>query len=388
MIDKQPLSLALVRQRHTPFGGAERFLGRAIGALQARGVAVTLLARRWEAAEGLACVSCDPPALGRLWRDWSFSRCVRRHLSRHRYHLVQSHERIPDCDLYRAGDGVHRIWLRQRDRVSSPPARLATALSPYHHYVLAAERRLFQSPRLRAVICNSHMVRREIRTCFDTPAEKLHVIHNGVDAGRFHPGLRQQYGAETRRRWGVPETAFLLLFVGSGFQRKGVGVLLEAFARLPESAWLLVVGKDRAARSFAARAARLGVAGRVRFTGGQDDVLPFYGAADALALPTLYDPFPNVVLEAMAAGLPVATSLSCGAVDVIEHGVNGLLADALDRELLRDNLSLLMAPDRARRIGLAGRETVRPMTLERMGRQMLALYHTLLALNPPGDAPS
>ncbi len=375
------LSLALVRQRHTPFGGAERFLERAMEALRRQGVTITLLARHWQPSPGLDTVSCDPPSLGRLWRDWGFSRCVRHHLRHHEYHLVQSHERIPGCDLYRAGDGVHRQWLRQRRRLLGPVARLAIDWSPYHRYVLAAEKRLFQSSRLRAVICNSHMVRQEIHTFFDTPLEKLHVIHNGVDGQRFHPGLRERHAAETRQRWRVPDGAFLLLYVGSGFQRKGVGVLLEAMARLPERVRLLVVGKDRKNDRYRDRAIRLGLGDRVRFTGGLDDVRPLYGAADALALPTLYDPFPNVVLEAMACALPVVTSTSCGAVDIIEHGVNGLLGDALDRDLLVANIQRLLDPERARCLGAAGRRTVEPMTLDEMSRRMLELYRSLL--EPP-----
>lgn len=376
-----PLSLALIRQRYTPFGGAERFLDRAMGALQQEsGVQVTLIARRWAGeVAGLKTITCNPPSWGRLWRDLSFAYCVRRQLARHPFHLVQSHERVAGCDLYRAGDGVHRVWLHERRRTLGGPARLATAISPYHHYVLAAERKLFQSPELRAVICNSHMVRKEIMHHFGTAEEKLHVIYSGVDMAQFHPSLRARFRAEIRARWSIPPEALLLLFVGSGFQRKGVPILLEAMSALPNEIHLLVVGADRQQASLKRRAERLGLGSRTVFTGGQQQVAPFYGAADILVLPTRYDPFPNVALEGMAAGLPFITSHQCGATDLIVHGENGLLGDALDRSRLVANIRLLQEnPSLREQMGQAARETVEPLTLETMSQRLLQLYQRLL----------
>ncbi len=99
------MRLALVRQRYSAYGGAERFIERALGALGGQGVAVTVLAREWIGAPG-GLVRCDPFYVGRLWRDWSFARAVCREIARRPFDLVQSHERIDCCDIYRAGDGV------------------------------------------------------------------------------------------------------------------------------------------------------------------------------------------------------------------------------------------------------------------------------------------
>lgn len=376
-----PFSLALIRQRYTPFGGAERFLDRAMGTLQQEsGLQITLITRRWEGeVTGLQTIICNPPSWGRLWRDISFAYCVRRQLRLHPFHLVQSHERIAGCNLYRAGDGVHRVWLHERRRTMGWPERLATTFSPYHHYILAAERQLFQSPTLRAVICNSQMVRREIIHHFGTAEEKLHVIYSGVDIEQFHPSLRSQFRAEIRQRWSIPPEALLLLCVGSGFQRKGVPILLEAMTELPAEIYLLIVGADRQKATLARRAEQLGLAQRIIFTGGQYKVAPFYGAADILVLPTRYDPFPNVALEGMAAGLPLITSHQCGAADLIEQGKNGLLGDALDRSQLVANIRLLQEnPSLRATMGQAARQTVEPFTLEAMSQRLLQLYQQLL----------
>ncbi|MBF0417101.1 MAG: glycosyltransferase family 4 protein [Magnetococcales bacterium] len=383
MKDDRRLSLALIRQRHTPFGGAERFLDRAMGALRARGVEITLIARRWEgASDGIETVRCDPWHLGRWWRDVAFARCVTERLAQRRFDLVQSHERIPGCDLYRAGDGVHAEWLVQRGRARGGVACWLDRINPYHRHVVSQERRLFEHPHLKAVICNSRMVRDEILARFRIAPEKLVVIYSGVDLARFHPEMRAEARMTARAGWGIGADESMLLFVGSGFERKGVPILLAALAHLEPTTRLLVVGRDKAQGRMEALARRLGVAGRVIFTGGLRDVVSCYAAADAVVLPTLYDPFPNVALEAMAMGLPLVTSFKCGAVDLIEHGVNGLLGDALDLATLTDNLRSLGHADYRAALGRAARETVAGLSLEAMSARLLELYEGLLAREP------
>lgn len=374
----KPLHLALVRQRYTPFGGAERLVSNAIQALSAEGASLTVVTRHWETSEGHDHLICNPPYLGSLWRDWGFARCVCGTLKKHSFDLVQSHERIACCDVFRAGDGVHREWLAQRRLVLGPLGRLRLALNPYHHYVLAAEKKLFASPRLKAVICISHMVKEDIQRHYGVPDDKLHIIYNGVDTTHFHPSLAENHRHPTRAIYGIPPEAPLFLFVGSGFQRKGLAVVLRALAQLPESSHLLVVGKDKQMKALIRVAEQLGLTGRVHFAGGQEDVRPFYGAADALVFPTLYEPFGNVVLEAMSCGLPVVTSSKSGAAELIREGENGFVCDPLDHQQLAAAMAKLLSPSLRQSAGLAARATIAPMTMEAMSAQWLALYRQLL----------
>jgi UDP-glucose:(heptosyl)LPS alpha-1,3-glucosyltransferase len=381
------MKIALVRQRYTAFGGAERFVARAIESLRAQGAAVTLLAREWAPADqgddSKQRLICDPFYLGSVWRDWGFSRCVCRALRKNHFDLVQSHERIPCCDVYRAGDGVHREWLRQRRRTLGLLGRSGLWLNPYHHYLRGAERRLFASPKLKAVICNSHMVKSEIRHYFGVPEARLHVIYSGVDTRKFHPGIRETHRATLRAALGIPENGPLFLFVGSGFERKGVAALLAAMAQMPPEAHLLVVGKDKKQGKFEAFARKHGLGPRTRFLGGQEDVIPFYAAADAFVLPTLYDPFPNAALEAMACGLPVITSHKSGAAEFIRQGENGYVCDALDVAALADHMRQFLSPKRSATLGRAARASVEAYDLETMGERLLALYDTLLSPAQP-----
>ena len=252
------MRLGIVRQRYTPFGGAERFVERAIDTLIGRGVHVRVYTRSWpaERAGQVEPVICNPYFIGGVWRDAGFARAVREALARDRPDLVQTHERIAGCDIFRAGDGVHRAWLAERLRAGSVPDRIAIAANPHHRYTLAAEARVFADPSLRAVICISQMVRDDIRRHFALPDEKLHVIYNAVDSRAFNPGVREGR-AVTRSRLGFLDSHVVFALVGSGYARKGVPIALRALARLPERARLIVVGRDKhAARYEAPRAPR------------------------------------------------------------------------------------------------------------------------------------
>lgn len=371
----RPVKLALIRGRYVEDGGAERFVARAAAALQDAHLQITVFARDWPATGPFAVEYCRPFHLGRVWRDRAFAHCVCERLSRAEFDLVQSHERIACCDLYRAGDGLHCEWLKNRARVLSPLARLGVALNPWHRYVLAAEEKLFHSPRLKAVVCNSRMVRDEIKSHFRLPDEKLHVIYSGVDTAVYHPDLKRSR-AEVRASVGSSPDAPLYLFVGSGFERKGLAAALKALARLPQGQ-LLVIGRDRHAEHYRRLAEDLGLGARVQFLGALPDVKPYYGAADGLVLPTLYDPFPNVALEAMACGLPVITSTTGGAAELIENGRNGYVCDALDIETLAAHLRAAVEPVRHAALCAQARQTVEPLTLAAASQQWLDLYEKL-----------
>ena len=368
--------VALVRSRYDPSGGAERFVQGALAALKSQGASLTIVTRSWPDHDGSAIV-LDPFHVGSLWRDVSFARAVCAELARRRFDLVQSHERIACCDVYRAGDGVHAEWLAQRARVQSPLAALATRASPHHRYLLDAERKLFTSGRLRAVICNSEMVMREIRERFGASPDKLVLIRNAIDCAQFHPRLRDEMRAAVRQQLGIPGDANVVLHVGSGFERKGVAVFLEALARADGAPWGIVAGKDKHASRYVALARRLGIAPRVRFVGSVSDVRPYLAAADTFLLATLYDPFPNAALEAMASGLAIVTTSRCGAAELVVEGETGFVRDALDVPGLAATLARL-DPVSAARMGTRARQSVAHLTPAAMAAEYLALYERLL----------
>ena len=378
------LKLALVRQRYSPYGGAERFIARALPALERAGAEVTLISRSGEGWGARRLLRVDPFHVGNLWRDWSFARAARTAWRRESFDIVQSHERIPGCDIYRAGDGVHRRWLELRQCTASVLERIGIALNPYHRYVCSAEKQMFEHPRLRAVICNSKMVREEVQRAFRIGREKLHVIYNGVDLEYFHPRQGEALRGAARAQLGCRPRDTLFLFVGSGFSRKGLAAAIDALAAAANPGfWLLVVGRDREEARFAAQARAAGLSGRVRFLGGRDDVRPLYAAADCFILPSRYDPFPNTALEALAMGLPAIVSSRCGAAEIIEPGANGWVCEPDDAPGIARLMQAADVAIRDARMARAARSTAERFGIEAMAGKLAELYAALAASKGP-----
>ena len=156
-------------------------------------------------------------------------------------------ERVLSPQVYRAGDGCHREFLSRRAPYLSPLARAAQWLTPFHRVMLGMEQRLFTSPELRRVIANSRQGRDEIIRLYGVDPARLRVIYNGLDRQRFHP-LDPGAAAALRQRLGAPEPGAVILFAGSGFERKGLTYLLQAFGSLRDKeSHLWVVGKGHSA---------------------------------------------------------------------------------------------------------------------------------------------
>ncbi|BEL92087.1 glycosyltransferase family 4 protein [Serratia marcescens] len=369
--------LAIVRQKYRPDGGAERFVSRALEALEQQDLDLNVITREWQgdANPNWHIHLCNPLKLGRISRERGFAVAARALWQKERFDLVQSHERIPGCDIYRAGDGVHRRWLLQRARLLPEWRRKWLFSNRYHRYVMCAERAMYAAPELKAVICNAEMIKQEIIADFGVPAEKITVIYNAIDNQKFPPAdeaLRQRL----REQYQIPQQAHCLIFVGSGFERKGLAAAIRAVA--VTDSHLLVVGKDKAEKRYRALAQSLGCGDRVHFMGVQKQTLPFYQAADALLLPTLYDPFPNVILEAMSCGLPVITSTTCGGAEFITPGQNGFVTDALDVPAIAEAIRALPRQALGSSMGEAARLRIMPATPAHLSEQLISLYNRLL----------
>jgi len=375
------MKLAIIRQRYTPYGGAERFLERVLSALNQDDLEITVIARDWPegAQTRYRRQLVKPFSIGRTWRDAAFARAACREVERGGFDLVQSHERLACCDVFRAGDGVHREWLAQRARLRGPWKSLGDRFSLFHQRLLKAERDLFASPRLKQVICISRLVRDDIQRHYAVPEHKLSVIYNGLDLQVFHPGLRAQHRDRLRAELGLPDDAVVFLFVGSGFERKGVPLLLRLWPTLPRQAHLIIVGHDKHLQHYARTAESLGLERRIRFVGPQQDVTPWYGLADVFAFPTIYEPFGNAPFEALACGVPVLTTTKCGAAELIRPGVNGEIVDAFDEAGWRQALLAWLPSERhAAARGLA-RESAEPYTQAEMEQNYQRLYSRLSA---------
>ncbi|OTA19198.1 WabG [Xenorhabdus beddingii] len=373
----KPLRLAIVRQKYRPDGGAERFISRALEALEHQQLELNVITRSWQGISNpnWRIHLCDPIKYGRISREKGFAKSARKLWQEEQFDLVQSHERIAGCDIYRAGDGVHKRWLQQRARMLPKWKAKWLLNAPYHRYVMNAEAEMYADPALKKVICNAEMVKREIIEEFGLDEDKIVVIYNSIDNTKFFPA-DEQSRLQFRQQYQIPPTAKCLIYVGSGFERKGLSAAIKAVANT--DSYLLVIGKDKEQKKYQELANTLGCTHRIRFMGLQKETLPFYQLSDALLLPTLYDPFPNVVLEAMACGLPVITSTTCGGAEFITEGKNGFICDALDIEKLRN--SIYAIPDNivGTDMSIAARNQIISATPEHLSKQLIDLYQRVL----------
>lgn len=355
VVTKPRKRIVLVFKRLDARGGAEA-MGRLLIRLFSRlGHDLTIIARKGSAPSEVSFLRVDPFHLGRNFRYSGYARAVRRACNRLMPDVIYSREHVPGCHIYHAGGGVHAEMFYQTRRAEGRLKRTLDYWHPHHRGRLRLERRMYASPELRAVICNSAMVRDDIERRFGVPRTMLHVVENGIDTAYYSRGRdADAYRSGLRGELGIGGDDFVLLFVGSGFHRKGVGVAIRALARAGAHARLVVVGRDSSWRRFHRLATQLGVADRVHFVGGQSDIRSWYWAADALIHPALYEAYGLIVPEAMAAGLPVIASKRCGsALSLVVEGENGYMADALDTEGFSEAIDALADSDHRHTLGVA-----------------------------------
>ncbi|HMI91437.1 MAG TPA: glycosyltransferase family 4 protein, partial [Polyangiales bacterium] len=191
--------------------------------------------------------------------------------------------------------------------------------------------------------------------------EKVEIVHNGVDLEEYAPGAFPV--VPWRERIGAAAHDLLIGFTGNLVPRKGVDVLIRAFARVqarrPDLQLLIAgrvpIGSPTDYREhYAALARSLGVEARVHFLGFVADVRPLVRALDVLVLPSLQEPFGRSIIEAMALGTPVIASRVGGIPEVLDDGVDGLLVPPADDLALGHALERLVS-DAALRTALSAR---------------------------------
>ena len=374
------MRLAIVRQDYHPDGAVERATERALEALLERNVAVSLYTRSWPQTrlQLIEPVICDPFHVGRLWRDWSFANAACRSIRRTMPSLVEAHEPMLCCDVYRAGDGVHAVRLEERAKHASAAERLRLACSAHDRYLLRIEERLFASPWLRTVICKSTMVRDEIRARFAVPESKLAVIYNPVDAERFHPRLRDDR-PKVLERYRVEPGATIFLAVCRDFARDCAATAIDAIAQLPPAAHLVVIAAARGARRVRAHAQARGVDARVTTVDSHVDVRPHYGAADVFVASSLYDPSPDAPLDAMACGLPVIGSTKSGVAELLTEHECGVVCPPRDVDALVAHMRSLQDAAMRARLGENARRAVLPLSPAATTLSLVLLYRDMLA---------
>lgn len=314
------LTVAFVRLGYSPSGGAEAYLKRLAEGVVDRGHEAQLIATDdWPAGEwpfgAIIRVDGDSPI--------AFANEVDKLRPQIGCDVLMSLERVWRCDVYRAGDGVHQAWLNRRRKFEMPLQRFVRGINRKHQDILKLEASLFGKTGAGRVIANSEMVKREIIDLYGYPADKIDIVRTGIplERFRFDPAAREKSRTELK----LKPDEIALLFAGSGWERKGLRFAIEAFELSQDRKLRLVVAGRGDQRGY--RPKRFFTKEPVQFLGEVSDLRPIYAAADIFILPTIYDPFSNACLEALAFGLPVITTRDNGFSEIIEDGIHGSVID-------------------------------------------------------------
>ncbi|MBF6567424.1 MAG: glycosyltransferase family 4 protein [Candidatus Binataceae bacterium] len=371
------MRIALIARRFDPSGGGtERDLIVTAEYLRAAGHRIVIYAEEVRANQTSFEVRRVPvPRLGRALRVLRFAQTAPA-IARRDADLVVSFARTIGADVLRSGGGAHISYVRAAARWRGRLGKLALRLSTYHRMQIAIERLGFTAAQLRCAIAVSNFVRDDLIEQFELTPEKALTLYNGIDLERFRPALDPQERAAIRSRIGVADGAPLVAFVGNGFARKGLEFLIRAWPAIGRGARLLVIGQDRGLPKFRRLTRRLGVERRIIFVGHRDDTADLLSAADCLALPALFEPFGNVVMEAMACGLPVLTSGYVGATELLPDAMRRfIVANPADPAEIAEKLSELI--ERLDEFGETVRAAAAKHTWDDHGRRLIALVESL-----------
>jgi len=363
------MRLLVVSRPFVFHGGVETATAGLVEALVSHGYDVHLLSPRGQRPlQGVSLHTLSLPRGPAVARALALALGTRLFVRRRSWDVVQSHERTLGQDVYRAGEGCHRGYLASRDMVGGRGL--------YHRVILALERRLFETTR--HIVAIARTGKAEIERLYAVPAERLSVVYNGVDLERFHPRNRDLHRGSARAETGIPPSAWAALFIGSGFERKGLRSAIEALATLGDrEARLLVVGRGETG-PYRALAERLGVGERLRWLGARADAERWYAAADAVVLPSRYEPFGNVHLEALASGTPVVASRLAGGAEVVPDGRCGAIVDPRDSRAIAGALEQIRSLDQGDVIASA-RRVAEPFTYAAQVAGFTRVYRERLA---------
>lgn len=245
----------------------------------------------------------------------------------------------------RAGNGVHICYLQSRKLTDNYFKIRSFAYNPLHRYILDLEKKAFENPRVKKIITNSQMIKDQIHRYFTTPKEKVQVIHNGVE---WHE-MKKSFDSSIEMRMQIAKKYLLdpskrfLLFVGNGYRRKGLKQLLYGLSLTKEKEYyLFILGKEKNISYYKKLSQKLHLEKKVLFLGAEKEIMPFYQASDILMLPTFYDPFANVTLEALAMGLYIVTSHFNGAKEILSDKSGMIFDDLLSPDAIAATIEKAM----------------------------------------------
>jgi UDP-glucose:(heptosyl)LPS alpha-1,3-glucosyltransferase len=366
-------------------GGLEKTASRIAAGFQEHGANVSILttAARHNSFDltsiGIALHALKIPAWPSFFRIQQFDKQVQRWLQKNPADIVFGMDRNKHQTHIRAGNGVHAAYLKSRIATEGRFKYNVCLCNPLHRKILQIEKEAFEDPKLKKIFTNSHMVKREILNHYSVDLDKISVIHNGVEWEEMRSDFTSwpEQKREFCQLFHLDPDHFHLLFIGNGYLRKGLTPLLTALSLLQrKDVHLSIVGNDRHQDRYEALANMLGLRSQVRFFGSQTNIRPFYQFADVLAIPSFYDPFANVTVEALAMGLFVLSSKTNGGSEILTSQTGVIIDDLHSIESIAASLEQVLLHQKTAKSAQARRSSIEHLDY---GKQIKQLIESCLA---------
>lgn len=372
-VSRTPKKIAVVVPKYGLVGGGERFVSELTSRLARNDeFEIHVFANRWVSNSNRIKFHKVPAIkFPRFLRPLAFAWFVKRKIDRMNFDLVHTHHWIFNADIFSLHGTSHAGWVREVRKKRR---------SLFDFAMSAVEQRAFKAGGQSVFLPVSTIAMEAFHREYETLPGHWQVMHPGVDVAHFATPDRFACRAEIRGRYGIGAADTLLLFVGMNFEVKGLDTIMAALAKAriakPESKIrLLVVGKGDEAK-YGKMARSMGIAEAVIFAGTQVEGLErYYRAADMFIMLSEFDTFGMVVLEAMAAGLPVIVSPNVGAKDLVEEGINGFILPTLkDVDAAADRIVRLTVDEGRSAMGAAAAQTATSHDWDRLAEKMGRLY--------------
>lgn len=315
------LHFAFCLFNYFPFGGLQRDFLRIAQECVSRGHTVDVYTMKWEGDKepSLNIHILSVSGMQNHTRAKQFAAEIAKETKRVNYDAIVGFNKMPGLDFYYAADTCfqakarlkHGAWYR---------------LTPRYRHLMNFERAVFDKNASTHILLIAAAQQAEFSHFYGTSSERVHLLPPGISKNNITSSDALIIRQEMREHFQMGADDFLVLLVGSGFKTKGLDRALEGLASLPRElknrTRLFVIGQDHA-KSFLKQAAKLRISNQVTFLGGRKDVPRFLRAADLLVHPAYNENTGTVLLEAIAAGLPVLTTDVCGYAHYIEEANAG-----------------------------------------------------------------
>jgi UDP-glucose:(heptosyl)LPS alpha-1,3-glucosyltransferase len=340
--------IKFIRANKTKFGGAEVYLSRLSSSLKSLNIEHELVH------------SSIPKFLPSWLRVLLFNNQVCKNKKDNFYFSL---ERIACPDIYRAGDGVHKVFLSIEKK---------SKINLLHKVYLSLEKKCFENAK--KIIANSQMIKKQIIDTYDILPSKIEVIYNGINLVK--PDFKNSF-EKLSKEFDIKKEEKILLYVGSGFKRKGVEEFLEIFSKIKnKKSRAFIIGKEKKISYYKNLTKNLGISEKVIFTGPRDDVSDFYTISDIFLFPTRYEPFSNVILEAMSFSNVVITTKQNGAHEILKDEF--IMNNSKDYLIIKRIDELLENQEKMNKIKAQNLEIVKNFSIEKNVEQTLKVINEVI----------